>query len=171
MKLKLKNIIFLLSIIIFAFTQSSTASAEDKITSDLHLKADKTQIHAEFKDESREQSQDNDEDNDFEITGTVTAVVGNNFVLSGQTIFIDPSRVSKFTQKGILVVGAKVKVKGVLINGVKFAENINVVGTGQGRFKFDTAGSNIRVGIKANGPVQEIEAFLNQILSLFKSFV
>lgn len=118
---------------------------------------------------------------DFEIMGDISAIAGNNFVVSGQTIFIDPSQVKEFEQKGILQVGERVKVEGIVKNGVKFAEDINVVGTGQGRFKFETgdkqagvgssAQANSQVQIKAVGSVQQVITFLEQILSLLKGLI
>lgn len=105
----------------------------------------------------------------FDIQGEITAVAGNNFVVSGQTIFIDPSQVKEFEQKGILAVGRRVKVEGIIKNNIKFAQEINVIGTGQGRFKFETVDQSVKV--KANGPAQLMESFLNQIFTLLKSFI
>lgn len=120
-------------------------------------------------------------DQEFEIMGEITAVVGNNFVVAGQTIFIDPAQVSEFEQKGILVEGERVKVEGVLKNGVKFAEEINVIGTGQGRFQFKveekpislgtTAISNVQIKVKTQGAVQEVISFLEQILTFLTGFI
>lgn len=120
-------------------------------------------------------------DQSFEITGKISAVAGNNFVVLDQTIFIDPSQVGKFKQKGILGVGQVVKVKGVIISNVKYAQDINVIGTGGGRFQFTTedhptsigttVSSNVLVKVKANGPAQTVETFLEQILNLLKSFI
>lgn len=133
---------------------------------------------------------------EFEITGEITTVVGNNFVVAGHTIFIDPSQVHEFKQKGILEVGNRVKVKGIIKNDIKFAREINVLGTGQGRFKFEIKGllistssitptssptssisttpspistSSARVKIKANGPLDQITSFIQQILNILQS--
>lgn len=76
----------------------------------------------------------------FEIKGEITAISQNSFVVLGQSINIDPSKVSKFEQKGILMVGNIAKVEGIVINGTKFAQEINVIGTGQGKFKFEISG-------------------------------
>lgn len=118
---------------------------------------------------------------EFEIMGEISAIAGNNFVVSNHTIFIDPSQVKEFEQKGILEVGKRVKVEGIVKNGVNFAEEINVIGTGQGKFKFEvkdqsaavgtTAGSEAQVQIKAVGSVSQINTFLEQILAFLKSLI
>lgn len=154
-------------------------------------------------------SEDEDEDNktkieidnsEFEVRGEITSVSANSFVIAGQTINIDPLKVSEFEQKGILAVGNSAKVEGIIVDGDKFAEEIKLIGTGQGRFKFEIRGltisasptpgatpsaspdaspqasvspspssspsvsSDIRVKIKANGPLDQVVAFLQQIL-------
>lgn len=138
------------------------------------------------------------EENKFEIRGQISAVSGNNFVVAGQTIFIDPSQVREFEQKGIVNVGDNVKVEGVIKNGVKFAREIKVIGEGQGRFKFEikglpsllptvspsvspigspsatpqaTTSANVKVKIKANGPVDQVVTFLQQILNFLQNLI
>ena len=67
---------------------------------------------------------------EFEIRGEISAVSGNTFVVLGQTITVDPSKVNEFKQKGILEVGKRVKAEGVIQGGTKFAREIKVIGTG-----------------------------------------
>ena len=67
---------------------------------------------------------------EFEVRGEISAVSGNTFVVLGQTITVDPSKVNEFKQKGILEVGKRVKAEGVIQGGTKFAREIKVIGTG-----------------------------------------
>lgn len=67
--------------------------------------------------------------NEFEIVGTITSISGNTFVVAGQTIVIDPTKVSEFEQKGILATGTTVKVEGPIISGTNFAKEIKVFGS------------------------------------------
>ena len=140
---------------------------------------------------------------EFEIRGEISAVSGNTFVVLGQTITVDPSKVSKFKQKGILEVGKRVKAEGVIQNGTKFASEINVIGTGQGRFKFEVRGNNItlnptaiitptgvapsgtitptpttesasfdaKVKVKAQGSIDQVIAFLKQVMTLLENLI
>src|SRR3990167_4385337 len=133
---------------------------------------------------------DDDQAQKFEIAGIVSSFSGNTIVVLGQTIMIDPSMVFEFEQKGIINVGDFVKVEGIINDGRKFAREIKVLGEGQGRFKFEVQGANIKaspspsasptpgvspfpsasptanvqVEVKANGPVDQVVAFLEQIL-------
>ena len=140
---------------------------------------------------------------EFEVRGEISAVSGNTFVVLGQTITVDPSKVSEFKQKGILEVGKRVKVEGVIQNGTKFASEINVIGTGQGRFKFEVRGNNItlnptaiitptgvapsgtitptpttesasfdaKVKVKAQGSIDQVIAFLKQVMTLLENLI
>lgn len=180
MKPKFKKAIFLLIVTIFSLLQQPVVLAEDKDDSNLKLNS-KTQIQMQFKNENQNEDKDKKGNNEFEITGNIDAVSESNFVVSGQTIFIDPTHVNEFRQKGLISVGERVKVKGVLINGVKFAKDINVIGTGQGRFKFEvdsntmakgnTDNSNVKVEVKANGLINDIQNFLNQIMNWLNRFI
>lgn len=75
--------------------------------------------------------------NQFEVSGTIDSISGNSFVAAGQTIIIDPTQVSEFEQKGVLTIGNRVKVEGVIVNGADFAREITVLGTGQGELKVE----------------------------------
>lgn len=168
-RINMKKLILALLAILLMLIVSPSAYAKDE------YQGLKINDHTKFELKLDEDTQQ------FEISGEITAIAGNNFVVSGQTIFIDPTQVREFEQKGVLAVGKRVKVEGIIKNGVKFAQEINVIGTGQGRFKFETedhplsfgttASSNIQVKIKANGPIQQVETFLEQILALLKSFI
>lgn len=62
----------------------------------------------------------------FGIRGAITAIAGNNFMVAGQTIFLDPTQVNEFEHKGVLAVGKEVKVGGLS----KMASNLH------GRLKY-----------------------------------
>ncbi len=73
----------------------------------------------------------------FAIMGDIEAVGSSDFSVAGYSISIDPSQVSKYKQMGILEVGKTVKVKGIIKDGKKFATEVMVIGTGQGRYKIE----------------------------------
>lgn len=102
----------------------------------------------------------------FKIDGKITVVnqTENSFTVAGRTIFIDLSKVERFSQKGVIEVEAKVKVEGVVIDGKSYAEYINVVGTGQGRSQLNFDQVKSEVNVKVGGA-------MNQILNFFKSLV
>lgn len=148
----MKKLILVLLAILLMFIAAPGAYADE----DQGLKInDHTKFELKFDQDTQQ----------FDIRGEITAAAGNNFVVSGQTIFIDPSQIKEFEQKGIIAVGKR----------------INVIGTGAGRFKFETenqplsvgttSSSNIQIKVKANGPIQQVETFLEQILALLKSFI
>lgn len=127
----------------------------------------------------------------FEIRGEITAVSGNSFTVSGQTIMVDPSRVANFEQKGVLAVGQMVKVEGIIRGGTRFAREIKVMEPGVGQeFRVEIKGTpsasiipttgsatpsasqqNIRVEVKAQGPVGQITSFLEQVLTSLRNLV
>jgi len=71
----------------------------------------------------------------FDIDGVISSLSETSFVIGEDTIFIDPSQVASFRQKGVLEVGQRVKVRGVESEGVLYAKDINVIGTGQGKLQ------------------------------------
>lgn len=151
------------------------------------LGEDKNEAEIENEEENNEEVNNNKQANNqrFEIKGEISSISGNTFVVLGQTITIDSTKVNEFEQKGILQVGKTVKVEGIIENNVKFAREINVIGTGQGRFRFEinaqglsltpspssTPSSNVRVEVKAKGPADAVVEFLKQILSFFTNVV
>jgi len=96
-------------------------------------------VRFELTTENHEES-DEDENSEFKIRGRVESVSDGSFVVNGQTIYIDVTQVNKFTQKGILDVGDWVKVKGIVKDNKNYAEDINVIGEGQGRFMLKIKG-------------------------------
>lgn len=97
----------------------------------------------------------------FTIDGTITSVSETFFVVDGQTILIDPSKVLRFHQLGILSTGERVKVKVVVIDAINYAQDVNVIGTGQGKFQ-------VRVDSSGNG--QDMDKILEFFRGLFALF-
>lgn len=121
--------------------------------------AHKDNGHGSSKFEVKIEAEDDEDDDDlnleadgasFEIKGEISAISGNSFTILDQTIVIDPSQVSEFEQKGILAVGNMAKVEGKIINGTKYAKEIKIIGTGQGRFKFEIEGITLPAGGSPN---------------------
>jgi hypothetical protein len=75
--------------------------------------------------------------NKFEIMGSIDSVGTGTFTVAGVTVYVDPTAVPKLEQKGILKVGEKVKTEGLVKDGKNYAMEIMVIGTGQGKFKFE----------------------------------
>jgi hypothetical protein len=69
----------------------------------------------------------NNEDK-FQILGTVESVGDSSFVVGGQTVLIDISKTPNFKQIGSIDVGDNVIVKGIVIDGVNYAQKIVVTG-------------------------------------------
>lgn len=145
------------------------AREEIKISDDVEEKAEvKANIffredknpEDDAKAKQEEKKEDENKESEFKIDGVVAAlnVSESSFVINGKTIFINTSKVSKFHQLGILAVGALVKVKGVIIDNELYAESINVVGTGQGRFQIK----------EENSLMVDIKVLLQQLTTLLK---
>jgi hypothetical protein len=64
----------------------------------------------------------------FQILGTVESVGDSSFVVGGTTILIDISKTPNFKQIGSIDVGDNVIVKGIVIDGVNYAQKIVVTG-------------------------------------------
>ncbi len=104
--------------------------------------------------------------NRFEISGRISAIASDNFTIAGNTIFIDPSIVREFEQKGTLKVGEDAKVEGVIVDDKKFAEEIRVFRDDQEMEIKLKQGADVRV--RARGPLDQIRDLLNQILNLLR---
>src|SRR3990167_6972473 len=118
-----------------------------------HKDKDDNSSKFQLKIESHDQDDDEDDNGNlevggsgFEIRGEISSISGNSFTILGQTIVVDPSQISEFKQKGILKVGSMAKVEGKIVNGTKYAKEIKVIGTGQGRFKFEIEGVTFPAG-------------------------
>src|SRR3989344_1587447 len=98
----------------------------------------------------------------FEIAGIVSSFSGNTIVVLGQTIMIDPSMVFEFEQKGIINVGDFVKVEGLNIQASPSPSASPTPGVSP--FPSASPTANVQVEVKANGPVDQVVAFLEQIL-------
>ena len=139
---------------ILLITLSSGPSALAKEGGKKEFESGKSRVEIKIKNEVKEEEEKIEVEQDkFEIRGTITTVVGNNFTVAGQTIFLDPTQVSKFKQKGILEVNKKVKAEGIIKNDVKFATEIMVIGEGQGRFKIEIKGSSFPTTLPTASPL------------------
>lgn len=210
---KQTRLLILLAIVFISLSIGPALAKED---GEKEHKSGKSKIEISIKNEVGIENREKVEikNDKFEIRGIITAVVGNNFTVAGQTIFMDPTQVKEFKQKGILEIGKDVKVEGIIKNGVKLATEIKVLGDGSGRFKLEIKGSpfptalptasplptssltmspspsasptasnsasptpqatssaDIRVKVKANGTIEQVNTFLQQILNYLKSLV
>lgn len=160
----------LLPLIIFSILSTEMADAHDDLS--IKIRANNQNVFAENRGENKTEVEIKDEERvrikgeEFRIDGAVSAmsVAENSFVIANRTIFIDPTKVERFRQKGVLSVGARVKVEGVVIDGKSFAEDINVIGTGQGRFQIKVDQQENEISVKVRGA-------MNQILNFFKSIM
>ncbi len=134
---------------------------EEKVEVDNGIE-EKKEIKTKIRLRDDEEKRNTNEE--FSIDGVVTGlnVSENSFVISGRTIVINSAKVPKFHQLGILTVGARVKVKGIIIDNVFYAENINVIGTGQGRFQIKEENSFM---LDMQALFQQISLFFKQRLS------
>lgn len=108
--------------------------------------------------------------NNFEITGEISKVDTGSFVVALQTIFVDPNLVQDFEQRGLLKVGERVKVEGIIIDGKKFAREIKVLANNEEvriEIKNATQAARAKVEVKARGPFDQINDLLRQILNFF----
>ena len=136
--------ILLLLLVTFALFSPAVVFAHKDKDED----SSKFQVNIEAEDDENDDDDVNLEvgGSSFEIRGEIDSISGNSFTILGQTIVVDPSQISEFKQKGILKVGSMAKVEGKIINGTKYAKEIKVIGTGQGRFKFEIKGIALPAG-------------------------
>ncbi len=156
----------LLAILLIGLSTSSMALAKDGGRGEGSKGDSKgSKVEIKIKNEAEEENELEEDEQvqqvevgatQFEIRGEITAIVGNNFMVAGQTIFLDPSQVSEFEQKGILAVGKQVKVEGVIKNDVKFAREIKVIGEDQGRFKFEIKGTPLTFSTAPSLPTSSL---------------
>lgn len=152
---------------------------------------DDNRIEIRVEDEREDEVENEVEDrveirgNEFEIRGVITQISNNSFTVLGQNIVVDPSQVTEFRQRGILEVGQRVKVKGVIINNTNFAQEIRLDEEGEEEVRVEvrnvptlapsvtptvTPGGS-RVEIRARGPVESIRSLLQQIITMLNSLV
>ncbi|OGM58084.1 hypothetical protein A3E46_00520 [Candidatus Woesebacteria bacterium RIFCSPHIGHO2_12_FULL_46_16] len=132
----MKKIALALTTLMLLFSVSAVY-AHDK---DKDRGEERNEVRFELRTENHEDGEDEDEDNEFKIRGQVESIADGSFVVNGQTIYIDVTQVKKFKQKGILDVGDWVKVKGIVKDDKNYAEDINVIGEGQGQFMLKIKG-------------------------------
>lgn len=114
-------------------------------------------------DEFEIKVEDADEGDKFETAGAIASISENTFVVAGETITIDISKVKEFKQKGILAVGNSVKVEGVVVDGQKFAQEIKVFGQSGKNIKIEIKNAPDQVKVEAKGPLNQVILFLKQI--------
>lgn len=108
--------------------------------------------------------------NRFEITGEITKIENDSFVVASQTIFIDPNLVRDFRQRGTLKLGERVRVEGIIVDAKKFAREIRIFRERQEveiEVKNATEAGRARIEVKARGPFDQITNLLRQILNFF----
>ena len=103
--------------------------------SPLHVDEEEADDEKEDKEWKGSWQKSKETEREFELSGVIGQVNSSSFIVNQQEIYIDPVQVTKYVQKGILKSGERVKVKGVIKDAKKYAADINVIGTGQGRFK------------------------------------
>lgn len=108
------------------------------------------------------------EGNEFEIIGKVTAISDNTFTVAGQIVVIDPARVVNFEQKVNLEVGNVVKVEGPIIEGTKFAREIDSFNE-EVEVKVEERGNENRVEVKARGPVEDVRSLFEDLLARLRT--
>lgn len=104
---------------------------------------DREELEFSLEASQGEAEEDSEDENEFEIKGIIESTAEGSFVVNGKTIYIDVTQVAEIKQKGLLEVGAKVKVEGEIKDGKYYAEEIKIIGEGQGRFKFEVEGVSI----------------------------
>lgn len=154
----MKNTLPTIFLVVFfqLLLSTTTVHAKDVLSLDTYstvavnekVKAE-TKTNATIKEEKAQEKKETKQE-EFTVDGSVTAisVADNTFVVEEKIIVIDLAKISHFRQKGTFTVGSRVKVKGITIDDTMYAQDINVVGTGQGEFQFSTDKKNGNIGIK-----------------------
>lgn len=110
--------------------------------------------------------------NNFKIIGVIDSVdkATTSFRIGDHTIFTNMTKFDELEKRGILKVGNLVGIKGVIINGNKFTEQIinleNNQDTAQNARFLDINQSKTRTKIKAEGIFGDLNALMEQIRSL-----
>lgn len=175
-----KQYFVLASIVILLFSQlridmvmaknlTVSRHAELGISDNEKSQAEDHRANVVINDDTKEVEKTENSAQTFTLSGKITSFNNNSIVLGSQTIMMDSSKVPSFKQKGILQIGANVIIKGIIINNTKYATDINVIGTGQGRLQFIYGGTNpeSRIVIKEVGSVGNVVTFLKQIFHFF----
>ncbi|MCR4305995.1 MAG: hypothetical protein NUV73_02850 [Candidatus Daviesbacteria bacterium] len=175
--------ILLVLITVFLVLPGSVLAVEGRIEElfEQRIERDDARVRIEIKQRIRQDNESVDaleiregvgqkveiQGNRFEITGRISDISGDNFTIAGNTIFIDPSLVREFEQKGALRVDEGAKVEGIIVGNKKFAEEIKVF--------HDQEEVDIRVKqaqetrIRTQGAIENLNDLLNRILSFLRS--
>lgn len=96
------------------------------------------------------------------VRGIISAIGTNTFTIGEHTIYIDAAKTGSFRQMGTIAVDARAEVKTRRIDGVLYAQQVIIVGTGQGR-------TQIIVKAKHQGTLKQLGVYLKNALKLFAS--
>ena len=127
-----------------------------------------------------QESQYNEGQQKVMIRGTISSIGINSFVIGEHTIYIDPVKTGSFRQLGTIETGAHAEVKARRVEDVLYAEQIVIVGTGQGKTQIVLTANNenrpavdadarTSFQIKAKGTLDQLAVYLKNALKLFAS--
>ena len=127
-----------------------------------------------------QESQYNEGQQKVMIRGTISSIGINAFVIDEHTIYIDPVKTGSFRQLGTIETGAHAEVKARRVEDVLYAEQIVIVGTGQGKTQIVLTANNenrpavdadarTSFQIKAKGTLDQLAVYLKNALKLFAS--
>lgn len=96
------------------------------------------------------------------VRGTISSIGTGAFAIGEHTIYIDPAKTGSFRQMGTIETGARAEVKARRVDNLLYAEQIVIVGTGQGR---------TQIVVKANqqGTLESLGVYLKNAVKLFTS--
>lgn len=117
------------------------------------------------------------------IHGVISAVNNNAFVIGEHTLYIDPAKTGSFRQMGTIAVDARAEVKARRVGDVLYAEQVVILGTGQGKTQIvltadheskkvhddENEKENVDIRIKAKGTLEQLALYLKNALKLFAS--
>lgn len=117
------------------------------------------------------------------VRGTISAVSTNAFTIGEYTIYIDPAKTGSFRQMGTIAIDARAEVKARRMDGILYAEQVVIVGTGQGRTQIvltadhksekvhdnENEQEKVDIRIKTKGTLEQLALYLKNALKLFAS--
>lgn len=119
-------LILFLTIFLFSKTivlADSEKNEKKEVKSEIKIEKTET-IHNEDENEENETEENEQGKNKFKIKGEITAYDGSSLTVNEQLIKIDPIVTEKLKIVGKLAVGMNAHVKGKIINGSFYAEEI-----------------------------------------------
>lgn len=139
-----------------------------------------------------QQSQYNENPQKVMIRGTISSVGTGALAIGEHTIYIDPAKTGSFRQMGTIETGARAEVKARRVGDLLYAEQVIIVGTGQGRTQIVltanhqpeeindandeskrrasiNADTQTTLWVKAKGSLEQLALYLKNALKLFAS--